>query len=171
MESRHRVIYFAKASKSELIKIGKTTGNPSARLATLACGSTEEFQLLGVIQDAPETLEKELHRRFSAHRQKGEWFRPDPELLRFIDENAKPWESPLKPEGSRLSELELPRRLRRMLDERGCSISEAARFAGMERQQVWRIVTGVNTNPGIATLETVVSAVGGTLGELFRDFA
>lgn len=60
-------------------------------------------------------------------------------------------------------------RLRRMLDDRGCSISEAARLAGLEKQQTWRIVTGRNANPGILTVTRLVEAVGGTMAELFAD--
>jgi transcriptional regulator with XRE-family HTH domain len=60
-------------------------------------------------------------------------------------------------------------RLRRMLDERGFSISEAAREAGMEKQQVHRIVSGKNENPGVKTVERIVSAMGGTMAELFAD--
>lgn len=65
--------------------------------------------------------------------------------------------------------MTLSDRLRRMLDDRGCSIAEAARLAGMERQQVWRIVTGKNVNPGVETVRKIVEAVGGTMAELFAD--
>jgi transcriptional regulator with XRE-family HTH domain len=65
--------------------------------------------------------------------------------------------------------MTLSDRLRRMLDDRGCSISEAARMAGMGRQQVWRIVSGTNPNPEYLTLLRLVEAVGGTMAELFAD--
>jgi transcriptional regulator with XRE-family HTH domain len=60
-------------------------------------------------------------------------------------------------------------RLQRMLDDRGFSISEAAKAAGMEKQQCWRIISGKNENPGVKTVERIVEAVGGTMAELFRD--
>jgi transcriptional regulator with XRE-family HTH domain len=56
-----------------------------------------------------------------------------------------------------------------MLDDRGCSAAEAAKLAGMERQQVWRIVAGHNANPGVLTVQRIVEAIGGTMGELFAD--
>jgi transcriptional regulator with XRE-family HTH domain len=65
--------------------------------------------------------------------------------------------------------MTLSDRLRRMLDDRGCSISEAARLARLEKQQTWRIVTGRNANPGIQTIQRLVEAVGGTMAELFAD--
>jgi transcriptional regulator with XRE-family HTH domain len=65
--------------------------------------------------------------------------------------------------------MTLSERLRRMLDDRGCSISEVARIAGMQRQQVWRIVSGMNPNPSIQTIEKIVDAAGGTMAELFAD--
>jgi transcriptional regulator with XRE-family HTH domain len=60
-------------------------------------------------------------------------------------------------------------RLKRLFDERGVSISEAARFANMEKQQVHRIVSGRNANPGIATVQRIVDGIGGTMSELFAD--
>jgi DNA-binding phage protein len=63
----------------------------------------------------------------------------------------------------------LAQRLQRTLEARGCNISEAARLAGMERQQVWRIVTGETPNPGVLTVERLVAAIGSTMGELFAD--
>ena len=65
--------------------------------------------------------------------------------------------------------MTLDERLLRMLDARGYSISEAAKAAGMEKQQVWRIVTGKNGNPGMVTVERIVAAIGGTMAELFAD--
>jgi transcriptional regulator with XRE-family HTH domain len=65
--------------------------------------------------------------------------------------------------------MTLSDRLRRMLDNRGVSISEAARLAGLEKQQAWRIVTGQNANPGVLTVTRLVEAVGGTMAELFAD--
>jgi transcriptional regulator with XRE-family HTH domain len=60
-------------------------------------------------------------------------------------------------------------RLKHMFDERGVSISEAARLAHMEKQQVHRIVSGRNANPGIATVRRIVEGIGGTMAELFAD--
>lgn len=65
--------------------------------------------------------------------------------------------------------MTLSERLHRLLDERGCSIAEAAKLAGMESQQAWRIVTGKTTNPGILTVQRLVEAIGGTIAELFAD--
>jgi transcriptional regulator with XRE-family HTH domain len=65
--------------------------------------------------------------------------------------------------------MTLSDRLRRMLADRGCSIREAATLAGMERQQVWRIVTGKVPNPGYLTVQRIVEAVGGTMKELHED--
>jgi transcriptional regulator with XRE-family HTH domain len=65
--------------------------------------------------------------------------------------------------------MTLAERLRRLLDARGSTIAEAAKLAGMPRQQVWRVVSGANDNPEIRTVERIVTAVGGTLAELFSD--
>jgi DNA-binding phage protein len=60
-------------------------------------------------------------------------------------------------------------RFRRLLEAQGHSISGVAELAGMERQQVHRIVTGKVENPGVATVRRIVEAAGGTLGEFFAD--
>jgi transcriptional regulator with XRE-family HTH domain len=65
--------------------------------------------------------------------------------------------------------MTLSDRLRRMLDDRGFSISETARAAGMEKQQAWRVISGANPNPGILTVQRLVDAMGGTMTELFAD--
>jgi transcriptional regulator with XRE-family HTH domain len=65
--------------------------------------------------------------------------------------------------------MTLSDRLRRLLADRGCSIREAAALAGMENQQVWRIVTGKVENPGYLTVQRIVEAVGGTMAELAAD--
>lgn len=65
--------------------------------------------------------------------------------------------------------MTLAERLRRLLDERGVGVTEAAKLAGMHKQQVHSILSGENDNPGVKTLERIVSAVGGTLAELFAD--
>lgn len=60
-------------------------------------------------------------------------------------------------------------RLQRLLAARHCTITEAADASGMPKQQVWRIVTGKVENPGVITVQRLVEALGGTLGELFAD--
>lgn len=60
-------------------------------------------------------------------------------------------------------------RLRRILDERGLSIAEVARDAGMHKQQVHMILSGKNPNPGVLTVARIIEAAGGTMAELFGD--
>jgi transcriptional regulator with XRE-family HTH domain len=64
---------------------------------------------------------------------------------------------------------DLSRRLQRLLAARSCSIAEAARMAGMEKQMAWRIVTGATPDPHVSSVRRLVEGVGGTLGELFAD--
>jgi hypothetical protein len=169
MNANERVVYFVQSAANGKIKIGKTTGNPAGRMYGLRCGSADELNLLGVIRDAPEALEKDLHRRFAASRERGEWFRPSPDLIAYVEENATPWEPSARPSDITIDGLNLSRRLQRMLDDRGCTISETARLVGLTRQQVWRIVTGKNPNPEILTIYRLVVATGGSMGELFAD--
>lgn len=80
----NKVIYFAQAEGIGHIKIGFTDSlDASDRVVTLQTGSPVLLRLLGTI---PGTIddEKDLHRRFAAHRVCGEWFKPVPELLALI---------------------------------------------------------------------------------------
>jgi hypothetical protein len=75
------MIYFVQAASGP-IKIG-FTDNWTRRKNSLQHGTYEELKKLLVM---PGKLEGEqaLHRLFSAHRIRGEWFRPAPEVLALI---------------------------------------------------------------------------------------
>lgn len=66
------------------IKIGFTTKPVSSRLSGLQCGSEGKLAILHSIE-AQRRHEADLHERFKHLRVTGEWFRPEPELLRFIE--------------------------------------------------------------------------------------
>ena len=53
------------------------------RLGLILWG-TAKLSLLGIIEGG-RSLEKDLHKRFSDQRVKGEWFKPSPDLLMFIE--------------------------------------------------------------------------------------
>ncbi len=78
------MIYFVQADGVGHIKIGFTDGEDAAvRLATLQVGSPVPLRLLGVIRGTLSD-EKDLHRRFAAHRVVGEWFKPVADLMALI---------------------------------------------------------------------------------------
>ena len=77
-------VYFIRYGESELVKIGTSTKAPD-RIRDLQCGSPEKITTLAIIEGDRDT-EKALHARF-AHlkvRARGEWFRPDAEMLAFL---------------------------------------------------------------------------------------
>jgi transcriptional regulator with XRE-family HTH domain len=65
--------------------------------------------------------------------------------------------------------MTLAERLQRMLARHQITQADVAKAAGMNRQQVHRIVMGTVANPNVVTLQRIVEAMGGTLGELFAD--
>lgn len=75
-------VYFIQAGKRGPIKIGFTDGHPVDRLNYLQCGSAVQLTLLGCAPGT-ERDEKALHRRFSAHRIRGEWFKPKPDVVKY----------------------------------------------------------------------------------------
>lgn len=76
------IVYFLRAG--DFIKIGKATGSPKSRIATLQTGCPFQISVLAYM---PGGLAEEsaLHQRFAALRTHGEWFRASPDLLSFID--------------------------------------------------------------------------------------
>ena len=75
-------VYFIRAVSTGLIKIG-VSRNVERRLKALS--ATDEMALLATIECAPMSIERLLQRRFRHLRVRGEWFRPEKELLDYIE--------------------------------------------------------------------------------------
>lgn len=82
--SRKGTVYFILAQKSNLIKIGFTSGNIDRRLEALQTGAAEALQLVACVAGTMDT-EREYHARFSHLRSIGEWFRYDNDLRQLVE--------------------------------------------------------------------------------------
>lgn len=80
-----RMIYFVRNGRG-MIKIGSSM-NVSDRIRSLETGASETLELIASIPGT-YSVERQLHDRFSGIREYGEWFRPSPELLKFIEQVA-----------------------------------------------------------------------------------
>lgn len=83
------ITYFIQAGDDGLIKIGRTR-NVQGRLETLRCGSPLPLAVIGIVY---ADIEAQLHESFRAFRSHGEWFYPNPFLLRFIQGHACPFDA------------------------------------------------------------------------------
>jgi DNA-binding phage protein len=63
----------------------------------------------------------------------------------------------------------LAERLQRLFDDHDTNANAVATSGRLDRNAVYKIARGENTNPKLETLRAIVEAAGGTLGELFRD--
>src|SRR5690348_10834207 len=82
-------VYFIQCEDAnKYIKIGYTQGDPQERLEKLQVGCPYPMTLLGVV-DSGRKVERELHRKYDSHRVRGEWFRPDMNILQFIEKRAR----------------------------------------------------------------------------------
>lgn len=77
-------VYFIRAVQTGRIKIGFSS-SPERRLKELEYGCPEDLELVTKIPGS-FFREHDLHRQFAAHRARGEWFEPAPELLAYIAE-------------------------------------------------------------------------------------
>lgn len=88
-------VYFIQ-SDAGLVKIGKTS-NIKKRMSSLQGSSPVELKLLHTIpcesDEEAFLLEAALHVRFMASRQRGEWFRPAPEMIQLMqDDYSLAWD-------------------------------------------------------------------------------
>lgn len=81
------MIYFIQDSSTFLIKVGYTGGLVADRMSALQTGCPSGLNLI-CSMEGDQAKEKELHQRFASARERGEWFRPTPELLLFLIEDA-----------------------------------------------------------------------------------
>lgn len=78
-------VYFIQAGP--FVKIGKTSGRPDARVSELQTGCPYDLNLLAHISGGIKR-ERQLHARFHHLHVRGEWFKYERELYRFIKELA-----------------------------------------------------------------------------------
>jgi hypothetical protein len=79
-------VYFILNQTTGLVKIGRST-NTVMRYASLSTAAAEPLEIIyeiHIVDGAP--LERELHKRFSHLRQRGEWFQYSVEIKDFIDD-------------------------------------------------------------------------------------
>lgn len=77
------MIYFIQDTVNKFIKIGKTNdGLLSNRMSSLQSSNPNELRCLAIIEH--EVDDKLYHERFEHCRHRREWFRPEADLLDFI---------------------------------------------------------------------------------------
>jgi len=81
-------VYFVQCGATRMIKIGIST-DPFKRLAKMQSDAPGALTLLG-IEPGDERRERELHSRFAADRERGEWFRPGNALVAYVATLAVP---------------------------------------------------------------------------------
>jgi len=77
------MIYFIQEGQRGPIKVGYTIGKPEKRLQTLQTGHPSSLVLLGHIEGT-EVHEKKIHQFLGFYRIRGEWFRAEELVIKFI---------------------------------------------------------------------------------------
>lgn len=81
------VVYFIKNGARDRVKIGFSEGH-EGRLASLQSASADKLTLLGTVSGTRKT-EMKMHKRFAAYRERGEWFRVEGTLAKFLPTLSK----------------------------------------------------------------------------------
>lgn len=80
------MIYFIQCGDNGPIKIGYTSDDLQGRIRTLQTNCPYKLELIGRMKGTMED-EKLIHARFLDSRLEGEWFRPSPMILDFIEKH------------------------------------------------------------------------------------
>lgn len=105
---------------AEGIKIGRSM-SPQARMRDLQAGNGSKMELLLAVPYS-QLSEPDAHRKFKHLRTHREWFRPEPELLQFI-ESLKPKPRPLSPHEPLIGQLRTLRHAHGHKSAIGCHCS------------------------------------------------
>lgn len=95
-QDRHNNYQVYAVTGANLIKIGSTTGDIANRFSSLLTGSPIPLRLLGSVH-VLHNSEQRIHVLLDAHRVRGEWFRPDGDVLKvtewIVEKNAEALET------------------------------------------------------------------------------
>ena len=80
------MVYFIRGKESGNIKIGFST-NPDKRKSNLQTAHYEELEFIGIMNGSLED-EAKIKAMFSEFNIRGEWYRPDREIMDFVEKNA-----------------------------------------------------------------------------------
>lgn len=145
-------IYFIQVGSTGPIKIGRTSGPVSKRLAGIQTSMPFDLKLIATIPDASFADEKLLHKQFDHLRIRGEWFHPAEELLDWIASEATPHVAPRSAGKNPLGRQAIARTMSEMLKaplkdrdslwmrlhQEGFKPSEIAKAEGVSKRTVNR---------------------------------
>lgn len=83
-----KVVYFIQGETNPLIKIG-IASDLNSRLSGIQTGNPDRLKVLATIPGGKEE-EKIIHNKFSHLRIRGEWYKPEPDLLSYIHSLKEP---------------------------------------------------------------------------------
>ena len=160
-----RPVYFIQAADG-LIKIG-VAASPEDRLNLLQPMSPLPLRLRLVLPGGGAQYEAELHERFRKHRSHGEWFRPAPELIRFM--NSRRADAPAAPPHAPPVSRPAPRptftlgrngeRIRLLRTARSVSVTAFAERVSITRQHMSNVELG-RSAPSLDLLVRIASELG-----------
>lgn len=172
------MIYFIQAVDGGPVKIGLAV-NMQRRWYELQRTTGKELNVLGVI-DGDIKVEKSLHSRFSQERVDKEWFNPSPEILKFIQESARPFDlnrnfkyrprrkqylGETKKDSIRVNLFEFWKQ-QEIAQRRTISITEVSRATGISRDTLTRLKAGRTGHPDLEVISKLCKFFGVDTGPI-----
>jgi DNA-binding XRE family transcriptional regulator len=188
MASTRGTIYAIGTAGTSSVKIGKTAGAVTKRLAALQTAHPFPLKVLASVpvEHDVSRIEKAIHHFLEAERQHGEWFavsldQPQLEalILRAVEWLAEESARQAAESAPRLAQgpstiksiPQLGKRIQALREKRGLSIQALADQAQTSYQNIWRIEHGYQLDPSVALVRDIAQAMGVGLDYLVNMFA
>jgi DNA-binding transcriptional regulator YiaG len=162
-------IYAIGAVGTSYVKIGRTTGPVTKRLAMLQTGHPEPLTLLAHVSVERDLsrIEKSIHRFLEADRQRGEWFavQVDQSQLEALIVRAVQWieaerarEAPKDTPPSAAS-MHIGDRIKRQREKRRLTQAELAELANVNQALISRLESKVSASTNSEVLKGLAKAL------------
>jgi DNA-binding NtrC family response regulator len=112
---RKPTIYFIQHGQTGPIKIGQTKTTVAKRFAGLQTCSAEPLRVIATMATRGQVSERALHAKFRGLRTRGEWYKPERELIDFIAAHGTPFD--IKEERASKRNQELVRKAHKYADK------------------------------------------------------
>lgn len=138
-------LYVVRQGPDGPVKIGYAA-NPYTRVQSMQAGNPDQLTLLGVCRGG-RGAERALLAAFRPHRVRGEWFKPVPEIMAFVN-GLVSWETVKA--GGECPTIRTPSERAQALRNAGYTFQEIGDYMNVTRQRAQQLApAGITRVPGV----------------------